>query len=185
MSSEVHCTGSCPTPVITLPATDAVTATLADWLIRELAADALHGGGLKPFAGQIRSLPRITATHVENPRRFSVYERQLQKSIRVAEARLAIGGDSTRSRTMPIRRKVELPLELVDAASHIVGAITDVGSPAAALACQAVSLAFDVASSGAGTQPVPEMRFAAIESYRRVLTSLWLSEPHAKVELKA
>lgn len=177
-------------PVITIPATDAATAALADWLIRDLSPLVLTGAGLQKTAGRVRGLPPVTEDCIGNPRKLRTHERRLRTALRSAEARLCHCTSYLSHSSLIARRHrdpvgvLSLPKELVDAVTRISRYIADLGSPAGALADCTVLISIAIVNSGAGTTSADVLRSMAGESYCAVLTALWSSEPLAQVELR-
>ncbi|BAH55779.1 MULTISPECIES: hypothetical protein [Rhodococcus] len=170
-------------PLLTVPATHAATATLADWLIRSLAPTVLDGAGMVEDADDLCALAPITVRHLARPRRLRSHERQLHQITATMEERLQRQPPHPPAAVFADPAVRPIPDEILDIAAHIGGTIADVGSPAAALANRALHLGAVVVDAGLGATAPEHLRTQVTESYRSLLTYLWHTDPDLQIHL--
>lgn len=172
-------------PLLTIPGTDAATATLTDWLIRSLAPTVLDGVGMVAGADELCALAPVTARRLARPRRLRSHEQRLHQIIATIDERLQRQPPLVAARAAlfadPSVRPI--PDDILDVAAHLGGTIADLGSPAAALANRVLHLGAVVVESGCGATAAEHLHAQVTESYRSLLTYLWHTDPAAQIHL--
>ncbi len=165
--------------VVTVPATDEMTAALVDWLIRELVPLILAGAGLGRSAATLRDIPVVTARRIRSPSRLRCHARALRKAIGTAEERLAcdyvgvIEHPRNGNAGVDVQLARVLPDQVMDAAARLSSDLVEIGSDTASLANRALFVAGAIIGTGRGNLSAPDAYDMVHDSYCRVLASLW------------